>query len=122
MKRILMTLLVVVIAMSANAQKGFVCTGNNVNLRKGPGNNYKVVVSDYTGERFILVKGAVLKDLGQKKNGFCKVSTFIHQQGEYYGWVSAKYLKPVRLCSNCEGLGYVNNVFDTCTKCNGRGY
>jgi uncharacterized protein YgiM (DUF1202 family) len=123
MKRSLLMSIMLILFLTVNAQtRGFVVTGNNVNLRTGPGKNYKVVVSLYHDERIRFNKGALLVDLGQKKNGFCKVSYFIHQEGDYEGWVSAKYLKPVRLCSYCGGCGYGANRFDTCTKCNGRGY
>ena len=42
MKKILLVcLMLLTVSITASAQdKGFVCTGNNVNIRKGPGTDY----------------------------------------------------------------------------------
>lgn len=124
MKKMLLISIMLMAVLSANAQSSFVCTGNNVNLRTGPGRNYQVVIEDY-GNKVQLFKGDVITNLGQKKNGFCKVSVYVYRSGDYVGWVPAQYLKPVRKCSRCDGSGQVGDGMinrRTCPKCNGRGY
>ena len=43
MKRLIFVLMSLFVMLTANAQHdGFVCTGNNVNVRTGPGKNYAI--------------------------------------------------------------------------------
>lgn len=123
MKRMLLLCFMLMAVLAVNAQRNYVVTGNNVNLRTGPGQNYGNVYTQF-GDRIQLFKGSIVKSLGQKKNGFCKVEIFFRQDGSYSGWVSARYLKSVRICSRCDGngaIGYGVNV-TTCPRCGGRGY
>ena len=98
MKRISVVLLLMIAALGANAQqKGYVCTGNYVNVRTGPGKNYEVYDRLEWG--------------GDERDG----------------WVSAQYLRPVTLCPECGGYKLVNIAevdidLDTCKKCKGKGY
>ena len=99
MKRILLLLVMMLSFAGANAQKqGFISTGQNVNVRTGPGKQYPLAKEDFSEEPCQLDKGMLVRYLGKKKNGFCYVegSSIIT---EYYckGWVSAKYLRPVRI-------------------------
>ena len=112
----------------ANAQKqGFISTGQNVNVRTGPGKQYPLAKEDFSEEPCQLDKGMLVRYLGKKKNGFCyvEVSSMIT---EYYckGWVSAKYLRPVKLCPRCNGEGYtdVEGFCEgkKCTRCGTKGY
>ena len=73
MKRFSFLLLLMFAVVAVNAQsKGFVCTGDYVNVRTGPGKNYKVYDVE-TGHKRQLSKGDVVKYSGKKKNGFCLV-------------------------------------------------
>ena len=73
MKRISVVLLLMIAALAANAQqKGYVCTGNYVNVRTGPGKNFEVYDSD-TSHKRQLSKGDVVANCGKRKNGFCLV-------------------------------------------------
>lgn len=108
MKRILLLLVMMLTFAGANAQKqGFISTGQNV--RTGPGKQYPLAKEDFSEEPCQLDKGMLVRYLGKKKNGFCyvEVSSMIT---EYYckGWVSAKYLRPVKLCPQCNGEGYTD--------------
>lgn len=114
--------------MAANAQKkGFISTGQNVNVRTGPGKNYPLAKDDFSGDKCQLDKGQVVINLGRKQNGFCfvEVSSMIT---EYHckGWVSAQYLRPVKLCSYCNGEGYTEiegfGEGKKCRRCGTKGY
>ena len=117
MKRIVILLMVLMSTISVYAQfkKGdyLVCTGDNVNVRKGPGSNYGVImVRPEAGNRLqklqlyngsgIIESPTIfveIKYLGQKSNGFLKV--YIHADswehcGDATGWVSAKYFRKRR--------------------------
>lgn len=131
MKRLLFVLMSLFFMLGVNAQKvqhdGFVCTGNNVNVRTGPGKNFAVYdVGD--GHKRQLSKGDVVANCGKKENGFCLVQGPLEWGGdERDGWVSAQYLRPVTLCSKCFGTGNMNvGKVDidlrTCNKCKGKGY
>jgi len=128
MKRILLLLVMMLSFAGANAQKqGFISTGQNVNVRTGPGKQYPLAKEDFSEEPCQLDKGMLVRYLGKKKNGFCyvEVSSMIT---EYYckGWVSAKYLRPVKLCPRCNGEGYtdVEGFCEgkKCTRCGTKGY
>ncbi len=130
MKRFAIFLMLLMGAFTAYAQhNGFVCTGNNVNVRTGPGKNYPVY--DYnkeTGYKRQIFKGDVVADEGKRKNGFCLISGPLEWGGdERDGWVSAQFLKPVTICPECGGTKNVNVAevdisLDTCKRCKGKGY
>ncbi len=143
--RNIMIITMMLFALNVSAQKKYdalACTGNNVNVRTGPGLNYQVQ-TQYCNEKVQLMKGTgigvgyencehetgnyVLIYLGVKKNGFMKIGYY----GEgiiVEGWVSSKYLKKV--CPWCEGYPKTYDDCDedyprllrVCKKCNGRGY
>ena len=128
MKKILFTMIVLFATVTANAQlQGFISTGQNVNVRTGPGLKYKVAIDEVSGEECQLSKGQVAKYLGKKQNGYTyvEVSSTIT---EYYckGWVASKYLKPVTLCPACKGEGYTNIIAfgegTECKRCKTLGY
>ena len=128
MKRISIVLMLLFTVMAVNAQhNGFVCTGNNVNVRTGPGKNHAVYDSD-TGHKRQLSKGDVVANRGKKENGFCLIQGPLEWGGdERDGWVSAQYLRPVTLCPECDGTKMVNIAdvdidLATCKKCKGKGY
>ena len=149
MKRIVLLIVVVMTTLCAEAQykkdQHFYCTGNNVNIRKGPGKNYPVFTyTEYNSgakKKFQLMKHQGLNIgmgldgffyityLGQRKNGFLHVTTgswwFNNMKEENMafldGWVSEKYLKPV--CKSCDGYGFTEYMGEIkCPRCHGRGY
>ena len=128
MKRMSIIMLLLFAVLSVNAQqKGFVCTGNNVNVRKGPGKKYPIYDVEF-GRKRQLFKGDVVSDCGKKENGFCLVVGALEWGGdERDGWVSEQFLRPVILCPTCggtknENIGKVDIDLRTCRKCKGRGY
>ncbi len=128
MKRTLLICMMLFAMISASAQsmRGFISTGENVNVRKGPGTRYAIVQGD--GGNIQLSKGQVVIYKGKKKNGFYYVHVSRVEPGiayfDYDGWVSAKYLRAVTVCSECGGHGYVGDIedMDLCGKCQGEGY
>ena len=129
MKRISIVLVMLFTVMTVNAQhNGFVCTGNNVNVRTGPGKSYSVYDDYGNGTKRQLFKGDVVSNCGKKKNGFCLIQGPLEWGGdERDGWVSSQYLRPVTLCPVCEGYKNVNVAevdidLETCKKCGGKGY
>ena len=129
MKRIAIVFMMLFAVIAVNAQtKGFVCTGDNVNVRKGPGKNYPVDNWGIVGYKRQLMKGDVVENLGKSKNGFCLICGPLKYNGEASeGWVSAQYLRPVTLCPECIGTGVVNISeqeidLENCKKCKGKGY
>lgn len=129
MKRIVYITLLAFAVTGLKAQDaGYVCTGNHVNVRTGPGKNYPVYDDNGEGPKRQLSKGDVVANLGEKKNGFCLVSGKLEWGGdEREGWVSAQYLRPVTLCPKCFGTGDMNVAkvdidLRTCNKCKGKGY
>lgn len=128
MKKLAFLLIALLAVMTANAQeKGYVCTGNNVNIRTGAGVKYPVM-DDGSGHKRQMSKGDVVLYRGQKKNGFCLVIGPLEWGGdEREGWVSQKYLRPVTLCPTCggtkdENIAEVDIELVTCRKCKGKGY
>ncbi len=128
MKRLPILLMSLFVMVTVNAQhNGFVCTGNNVNVRTGPGKKYAVYDVNI-GRKRQLSKGDVVENRGKKKNGFCLIQGPLEWGGdERDGWVSAQYLRPVTLCPKCKGYKDINIAkvdieLDTCDKCNGKGY
>lgn len=145
MKKIIMMCTLMLMALSVSAQKKgdyLACTGNNVNVRTGPGLNYRVQ-THYGNQKIQLMKGDgvgvgyedcehetgnfVLEYLGVKKNGFMKVG-YYGEGTNIEGWVSAQYLKKV--CPWCDGYPETYDSCDSenprllrvCKKCHGRGY
>lgn len=128
MKKLSLVLMLLLAAITVNAQqKGYVCTGNHVNVRTGPGKKYAVYDSN-TDHKRQLSKGDVVADCGKKKNGFCLIQGPLEWGGdERDGWVSSQYLRPVTLCPKCGGykdinMGEVDIELATCDECNGKGY
>ncbi len=128
MKKLASLLIALFAVITANAQqKGYVCTGNNVNIRTGAGVNYPVM-DEGTGHKRQMSKGDVVLDRGNKKNGFCLVNGPLEWGGdERDGWVSQKYLRPVVICPTCGGTKNENIAKEdielaTCRKCKGKGY
>lgn len=128
MKRILLICMMLFTVMAVNAQtrKGFISTGDRVNVRKGPKKTYPVII--WEGNKLQLDKGETVSDKGKRKNGFCYVNVckvvFGSAIFSYDGWVSAQYLRPVTLCPECDGLGYVGDIEDMteCPKCKSKGH
>ncbi len=130
MKRIVMTFVMLLTVLAMNAQKqnlkGFVSTGQNVNVRKGPGMKYPVIDSEWG--KIQLDKDEVVADNGKMKNGFRYVTVtqviFGSVINIYEGWVSAKYLKPVNRCPECLGMRYTGEIEDLeqCEICKGKGF
>ncbi len=128
MKKLASLLIALFAVITANAQqKGYVCIGNNVNIRTGAGVNYPVM-DEGTGHKRQMSKGDVVLDRGNKKNGFCLVNGPLEWGGdERDGWVSQKYLRPVVICPTCGGTKNENIAKEdielaTCRKCKGKGY
>ena len=128
MKRISIVLMLLFAVMTASAQHdGYVCTGDYVNVRTGPGKNYAVYDIN-TGHKRQLSKGDVVSNCGKRQNGFCLIQGPLEWGGdERDGWVSAQYLLPVTLCPECQGYKDVNIAevdieLATCKKCKGKGY
>ena len=133
MKKIVWMCVLWFTAISINAQKaqqrGYVCTGNNVNVRTGPGKSYPIYDGGYgPGGKRQLFKGDVVLDCGKKKNGFCLIIGALEWGGdERDGWVSAQYLRPVILCPVCDGTKSENISKDeidliNCRNCKGKGF
>ena len=122
MKRFLLLIAVMFTAASISAQKYFISTGNNVNVRTGPGKNYRVMTGPGGAKcpqedmKIQLGKGEFVYNEGVRRNGFIKVSDFMCWKD---GWVSAKFLKPARKCPRCNGRGTTGRV---CPGCHGEGY
>ena len=94
MKKLASLLLCILVTTFTYAQNIFECTGDNVNVRTGPGKQYGNVMTNIARPgRAQLFKGQQVEYLGVTKNGFMKVA---HPdniwQGES-GWVSAQYLR-----------------------------
>lgn len=128
MKKLIFLLISFLTVMTANAQlKGYVCTGNHVNIRTGAGINHPVM-DEELGHKRQLSKGDVVLDRGEKENGFCLINGPLEWGGdERDGWVSQQYLRPVTLCHICGGTKYDNVGKEdiylvTCRKCRGKGY
>ena len=145
MKRFILSIVMIITVLSVAAQRkgdSFVCIGDKVNVRTGPGTNYPVCQlslaiiaecdgSEYNGEtqKQQLFKGygtelTHIEYLGKHENGFLFVNCY--EEGEGFGgkgWVFAKYLRPQ--CDACEGYPIIRNSDGTitrCRKCNGKGY
>lgn len=127
MKRIILILSALTLTcLSVKAQKALYflkSTGQNVNVRVGPGKNYRVLdcsgAYGSDGLKAQLYKGEVVGTDGIKSNGF----THVYYMGWYNqwseGWVSSQYLAPTAKCRACNGVGVFNRK---CPDCNGEGY
>ena len=111
---------------SAHAQREvyYRCTGNNVNVRKGPGVKYGKVMSVGGAKcpmgAMQLFKGNIVVGNGVKRNGFIHINYALpYPCIEDGGWVSAQYLVPAKRCASCKGKGVTGR---TCPECNGEGY
>ena len=129
MKKMLFTCLLAIISLAGFAQKEYICTGNNVNVRTGPGMNYPVQQApggNCSRGKIQLFKGERYTFTGERRNGFMKIEgTECWPTG--YGWVSAQYLRPVILCPVCDGTKSENISKDEidlikCRKCKGKGF
>ena len=128
MKRIVMISMMMLMTLAVGAQnlKGFISTGQDVNVRKGPGMRYPVIDTEWG--KIQLDKGEVVCDKGKTKNGFRHILVtkliFGSVVNEYEGWVSTKYLRPVNVCPECYGTGYVGEIEDIkpCEKCKEKGH
>lgn len=95
MKRLYLLLLAAFALFTMSAQKYYVCTGENVYLRTGPGKNYKPYYLGYdTTPYYMLWKGETVESLGQVKNGYHHVRISCDANGYIYGWVATQYLRP----------------------------
>ena len=128
MKRLTFLFVAFLAVAAADAQdKGYVCTGNNVNIRTGAGLKYPVM-DEETGHKRQMSRGDVVRDCGRKLNGFCLINGPLEWGGdERDGWVSQQYLRPVTICPDCggtknENIGAVDIDLITCRNCNGKGY
>ena len=113
MKRILTILFILMATLAVHSQTLYRCTGDNVNVRTGPGLKYKVVYDDNWQQKVQIFKGVVVKGRGAARNGFIPITCFSGGTAlgamPVDGWVSAQYLKPLtRKCSACNGRGYFN--------------
>lgn len=123
MKRILFLLLMLTISVGSFAQTHYRVTGDNVNVRTGPGTNYsRVTWSGAYGTRddqpYQLSKGEIVCSKGATKNGFVPIWGDAVWMSEETGWVSSKYLTPATKCSVCKGKG---NTGQVCPECDGAG-
>ena len=118
MKRLLMMMLLVMATMGVNAQRiVYFCSGDNVNVRKGPGKNYGVIYGESQGAYVQLFKKQGAESDGKIKNGFVHVKAYYGPTGaqSVWGWVSLQYMKKgVQKCGACNGRGYLNTPCDLC--------
>lgn len=96
MKRLLLISLLLFTFVAMDAQKYYVCTGNSVFLRIGPGKNYEPVTY-YSGPKegrpIFLYKGTRMMYVGPTKNGYALVNAY-HDGGYDQGWVAVQYMRP----------------------------
>lgn len=145
MKKFISVFFLMLTVLGVSAQKKgdyLACTGNNVNVRTGPGLKYSVQ-TNYDNQKVQLMKGdgvgdgyvecdhetgnCVLQYEGRKQNGFMLVS-YLGEGLNVHGWVSAQYLRKV--CPWCEGYPRTYDDCDkenprllkVCKHCKGRGY
>lgn len=94
MKRLFLILLLVFTFVGMDAQKYYVCTGNSVYLRIGPGKSYEPVTY-YSGPKegrpIFLYKGTRMMYVGPTKNGYARVNAY-HDGGYDQGWVATQYM------------------------------
>lgn len=114
MKKSFILFVLLMSAVYAEAQTFYYVTGDNVNVRTGPGKNYQNVMNDGFQMRCQLFKESKVKFAGKRRNGFTYVK-FLNcgMTGAScypdYGWVSSQFLKPMtHKCRVCNGKGYFN--------------
>lgn len=114
MKKTLLMFALFFTALVMNAQTYYKCTGDNVNVRTGPGKNYAVAINQGFETRCQLFKGNIVRSLGSTRNGFTYVrfSNCGMTGASCYpdnGWVSSQYLrKMTKRCPACGGRGFFN--------------
>ncbi len=95
MKRLILISLMFFAFVAMDAQKYYVCTGNSVYLRIGPGKSYEPVTY-YSGPKegrpIFLYKGTRMMYVGPTKNGYARVNAY-HDGGYDQGWVSTQYMR-----------------------------
>ena len=128
MKKLVLFLFVMLMSINADAQyrsgQYLYCTGNNVNVRTGPGQNYRVYtvregcpicggkqrtcwMCNASRAKYQLSKNdglghfgdgeIYIQYLGKSQNGFLYVETGETVEGSgVRGWVSSQYLRPRR--------------------------
>lgn len=128
MKKLVLLLFVMLMSINADAQyrngQYLYCTGNNVNVRTGPGKNYRVYqvrescpicggrqiscwMCNGSRAKYQLSKGdglgnfengaVYIQYLGKSRNGFLFIETGEMIEGSgVRGWVSSQYLRPRR--------------------------
>ena len=77
-----------------NKEVWYVCTGNNVYVRTGPGKQYAPCQSD-AGTVYVM-KGDMVLAQGGVRNGYRYVCASLEGYGVVYGWMSTKYLRRLR--------------------------
>ena len=95
MKRLVLTSLLVFTFIAMCAQARYVCTGNSVYLRTGPGKSYEPVTywsGPKEGRPVFLYKGGRLDYVGPTRNGYARVNAY-HDGGYDQGWVATQYMK-----------------------------
>ncbi len=93
MKKYLLSLILAMAIGVAMAQT-YVSTGDNVNVRTGPGTNYAVMLTNIARPGKVqLFVGDKVEYAGVTKNGFMKIRCPHKNMQKEYGWVSSKYLK-----------------------------
>jgi len=128
MKKLFILSLLALATITSNAQDMYMVTGNNVNVRKGPGRNYGAITyPSFEGYdiKWQLSKseGAIVRYLGKKRNGFMFVEAEQPNTSGFHcsyfivsGWVPAQYLKLMtKKCPRCKGMGILNRPCDSPT-------
>ena len=94
MKKLILFCLSIMMATLCNAQNIYECTGDNVNVRTGPGTDYAVMTTAIARPgKAQLFRGQKVEYLGVTKNGFMKVKQIDQNWMNETGWVYARYLK-----------------------------
>ena len=93
MKRtvLLFTLMLSSLISYSQSRTEWVLTGDNVNVRTGPGTNYSVMQRN--GSKVQLFKGDRVIDLGEVRSGFVKVKPVNGSWPQSSGWVASRYLR-----------------------------
>ncbi len=123
MKKYLLMIVLMLTAVGAYSQKQvyYRSTGDNVNIRKGPGKNYSVMSLNggaHCGAgKAQLYKGDIVVSNGRQRNGFIYVAPAGEPCWED-GWVSAQFLTRASKCAACNGRGNTGRI---CPACNGSG-
>lgn len=95
MKRLFLISLLLLTFVAMDAQKYYVCTGNSVYLRTGPGKSYEPVTyysGPKEGKPIFLDKGTRMMYVGPTKNGYALVNAY-HDGGYDQGWVATQYMR-----------------------------